>query len=372
MQILLEYSPKDKKRILNLLVAGFKRYGQMDLVYFDSEITSFKKLNETLNVYSYIEYNKKVIIKFCFTRGKELDLKAIGIVQKASNYFFKIEDTNNISELLKKLPKYILNNEEFPGGVVIPEEESEPVLDVEEKKDQDFLTYAFRNVNHILQMNFVLKKVLDNYKVYNPIILAGTPGIGKTFLVTDYLKNKKNLVEGKNLELTGGGSLSPTVLVEILRKYSKLGEVVVIDEADETMDNNENSNILKLALGENGKISRQGQSTPYEGTVILISNKTTDWIISKLGAVIDRGYVIEYLASDEEIKEYITLISKRIAKKIGLNPEELKTVLDWFFANYKNLKQTSKKGLSIRTFEKVAKLYLKNPNSWKYIAVKTL
>jgi hypothetical protein len=368
---LLEYSPKDKDRILNLLIKGFKRYGGFNLEFFKKEVSDFEKLGETLLVFSYIEPNKKVIINFCFTRGKEFDLRAIGLIQKGANYYFKIEDSSEVIRKLQEIPKYVLNNEEFPGGIKISNENKSDKLSSEEQELDKELKFSIRHKNYIIQKNLTLYKILNKYYDYNVITISGNPGIGKTYTVTNYLTNNKNLVVGSTLG-DEGGNITPARLAEVLRKYSKRGHVLLIDEADKTISNEENYNMLKLALGNNGKVTRLGQSTPFNATVIFITNQSAEWLIKKFEAVLDRGVLVNYEASDDEVAEYISLIATKIGKNFDLTDEQVKGVVEWFFENNTKLPLASKKGLSIRTLEHLLGFRVKYPLSWKKMALDVL
>lgn len=123
------------------------------------------------------------------------------------------------------------------------------------------------------------------------VIICGAPGVGKTYRVSQQLK-EAGYVEDKNL-CTFKGKGTPRTLYLSLYNFKDKGDIILIDDADALVGPNapeDSINILKGALDstsdERGRlvtygistklVNDDGQSVPkkfyYNGSVIIITN----------------------------------------------------------------------------------------------------
>lgn len=210
------------------------------------------------------------------------------------------------------------------------------------------------------------------------LIICGAPGIGKTFRVMQYVKTTHQY--GENLEIIKGRS-TPANLYTALYNYSKAGDLIVIDDADEVFEDVNSVNILKAALdsGEERLVSygttrppeiseedammRHPELEPdsrgkylcpksffFEGNVIFITNLRAGQLDTALRS---RCYICEMEFTVEESLEIIkTIMISGGNPKISRRSKELA---------YEYLKSLVDKGtdmeISLRTFDAVSKIY---------------
>lgn len=168
--------------------------------------------------------------------------------------------------------------------------------------------YEFSDPDTVFEdlKNYV-NMVID--KTQPSLVLTGTPGVGKTFLVTKELKEHK-LEKGKDYVHIKGRSTAAGMFISLWQNKDK---IVVFDDCDSIFGSEDAVNILSGALDsyEEREISwlvgrplksPTGEQIPstftFTGAVIFISNLPQKKIEGKLKS---RSFVLEVALSQEDM-----------------------------------------------------------------------
>lgn len=373
MEYLKEFDLSNKEQVTKLLTYGFKRYAGLSLAYMNTETIKFD--GENLLCYNYSDSNKKAVIRIGFSTSPEVTLKIISLIQDKKVLTRKIKNSDKIIPIIKLVPEYIIQNKSIENTSQ-DSDPGKPVLTSEESKAQQSLKDIARAKQYVKKKNEILRRTIQKIENLRLVLVTGSSGTGKTFTTTNTLQNDLGMIEGKDFALEGGGEITPAKLYSLLSQYHTYGKVTVIDEANATMDIEENSNMFKMALQPNGKLSRGGKSLPFRGAVVMITNKSPQWVAKKLGmAVMGRASIINFEATNEDIEVYIEELLPTLQPQLSLTREQKKECFDFFIENYPRFlitKLETEGGISIRTLERVMTYYELYPKMWKEQSLATL
>lgn len=192
------------------------------------------------------------------------------------------------------------------------------------------------------------------------LVITGSPGVGKTFLVTKQLENR-GLKKGEDWVHIKGRSTPAGLYIAL---YENKDKILVIDDCDSVFRNEEAVNILKSALDsyETREISwlvgkplvspLTGQKIPtkfmFDGAVIFISNlpqKKIDYAIKS------RSFVLEVALTPEDMIKRMEELLPTIYTEVPFVIR--KTALDIIKRNYVKMDNLE---LSMRTLIKAIKI----------------
>jgi hypothetical protein len=141
-----------------------------------------------------------------------------------------IEKRRELEEIRNK----IKNSVTVSGRTTVT---TEPIADFnaleEELEERATPEERFSDMEHYIKM--VIRGVQPS------LLISGAPGVGKTFRVTKALKES-----GKNYFVVKG-KCTPMALYQYLFQYSRPGDILVFDDADEIITNEVITNLLKAA-----------------------------------------------------------------------------------------------------------------------------
>lgn len=223
----------------------------------------------------------------------------------------------------------------------------------------------------------------------NSLMVAGAPGVGKTYELERRLENSLNNGDIQSYESIKG-TISALILYKKLYENKDKGQVVLLDDVDRIFGDEEAMNILKAALDSSvvrkvcwGKNSRflQDEGVPnsfdYSGQVIFITNTNPDRVIAKDGrmsphmnALISRCVFLDLCIHDSnEILIRIEQVIKNstLLNDIDITGDQATTLLDWMRKNVNRLRS-----VSIRTVLQLASFIKTVPDNWEDIAISTL
>jgi Cdc6-like AAA superfamily ATPase len=193
-------------------------------------------------------------------------------------------------------------------------------------------------------------------------LLTGQAGVGKTYTVTNVLKDQ-GLKENDDFVVIKGHS-SPLGLYKTL--YSHRDQIVVFDDCDSIWKDQVSVNILKAALDSYDvrRISWNSMSAErldveptfiFEGSIIFISNCDANKLDS---AVVSRTITANLIMSNDEILDRMEDISNKLETNIPMG-----TKLE--VLNFLRDHQDDLEGLSIRTFIQAIRIRQGNETGWK-------
>lgn len=208
----------------------------------------------------------------------------------------------------------------------------------------------------------------------NLLVVKGTHGIGKTYLVSQAL-NKFNFENGVNYQYVSGFT-TPLSLFNTLSscKVMESPKLFWFDDIEGIINNRVSVSLLKSALWErNGKkiVSYQSstselkgeKSIEFDGKVILILNTTKEEnLFGK--SLLDRGIFYEMKLSPAELTSYIENILPLVGE--GLEEEIKREVWNRVkrFANNDNF--------SLRSLSRAFEFYKYNDEKWWTLFLNTL
>lgn len=218
------------------------------------------------------------------------------------------------------------------------------------------------------------------------LIVAGAPGVGKTYTVERMLKAADS--DGDISFTHIKGYMTARGLYKKLYDCSSKGSVMAIDDCDAIFGDDIAMNLLKGALDTSeerwiswGAESRGGddevpQTFKFEGTVVFISNVNFQAVIDNGGrmaphmdALISRSIYLDLALHDRRAimarVEDLSLNTPMLFSK-GLDRPEVETTINWLKDNISNLRE-----LSLRTALKLAQ-FVKADSDWQDIAEVTL
>lgn len=212
------------------------------------------------------------------------------------------------------------------------------------------------------------------------LVVAGAPGVGKTYTV------EKLLEENETPSNVVRGTLSAIALYKQAYKHRHAGNVLVLDDADGIFNDEDALNILKALCdtSETRKVSylkeakelvdEEGpipQQFEFNGAMIFISNLDFQQFVddgknkyaAHFEALMSRSLYLDLrLQSRKEIAvwvEHIT-VSNRLFDKENVPKHLHDEVLQFIRENADTMRD-----LSIRTVKKLAGLVKSNPTGWK-------
>lgn len=192
------------------------------------------------------------------------------------------------------------------------------------------------------------------------LIVAGDPGIGKTFTVME-----RTRLAVKESELTViKGKVSPLGLYRAL--YFSNNKLIVFDDADSVFDDKDSVTLLKASLDSYDKrvVSWHSQSAVAEGlpTDFLFTGRAvfiTNRDITRLdAAVLDRSFRINITMNNDEVLERLSHIYTRMETSVDVGIR--KEVLDYLVAMGDRLAK-----ISFRTMINAVRLRMSNPDKWQ-------
>jgi len=217
------------------------------------------------------------------------------------------------------------------------------------------------------------------------MIVAGPPGLGKSFSVEEALAEWD--ANGERHSLIKG-YVRPTGLYRMLYKHRHAGEVIIFDDADSVFNDETSLNILKAVLDTSKKRNvsymserrmkddDNGEMIPktftFEGTIIFITNLDFDAMIERehrnaphFKAMLSRSHYIDLDMKTRQ--DYIVRIKQVIREGMlssnGLSPNEIEDVIH-FIEKYAN----QLRELSLRTAIKVGEIRQSGQGNWLKIA----
>lgn len=284
-------------------------------------------------------------------------------------------------------PKYleaVKAMEEFANNSVVVKKNVKAKIDSElkeiEPQENEYLMKAtpeerFNDMEHYISM--VLKGLQPS------LLICGAPGVGKTFRVM-----KKIKASGLNYKVVKGKETAVACYQDLFL-YSREGDILIFDDADDVLNDEVITNLLKAATDSSDErivsygtskpplmtqeefmslplelqsqcsiqeISKNGQTYFYpksfvtNGRVIIITNKNAGQVDT---AVRNRSLVCDLSFTVEECLEIIrTLLAHIMPNKLSNDAKSKALVYLEGLAS-----KGSKMEISIRSFTTVAKVY---------------
>lgn len=248
------------------------------------------------------------------------------------------------------------------------------------KPDAEQIRHRFKT------MNILGKGVVDGN--IRSLIVAGGPGIGKTYELEEQLRRAEDAGEITSyVQLKG--SISAIGLYETLYNNCEEGQVILLDDIDAVFDNEEALNLLKAALDTSvvrrlswAKASRflEENDIPrtfeYRGQIIFITNLDPDKIIAKGGrlaphmnALVNRSVFLDLCIHSNEailIRVRQVLEESSLRDDLDLDDIQVHEIVTWLEENVSRLRS-----LSIRTVIQLAG-FVKTTDDWRSLANVTL
>jgi hypothetical protein len=215
------------------------------------------------------------------------------------------------------------------------------------------------------------------------LVVSGPAGIGKSYRIMQSLeKNFKGITTlgGMPMYEVISGCTTPAALYEKLWDYKETGKVIVFDDCDGVLYDEDSLNMLKAALDtkKTRKISWNARSHyleengipnsfEFEAGIIFITNVKFDMVKSQriaahLEAIVSRCHYMDIgvdTARERLIHIQNTVELYDMMKDYKFNAQQKKEVIDYIFANYKDLRE-----LSLRMVLKISDLRKAMPSNW--------
>lgn len=203
--------------------------------------------------------------------------KAISLGMKIKKMQARGEDTSELeAELaqLKSKRKTYMTAEPGKDVKLTPannKQEEEWQKEFEEQVDPKT---RFEYMERYVQM--VLKGKIPS------LIISGAPGLGKTYRVTQLVEQQKKMYDNYYLIK---GKETPQSLYMTLFNYQRKGDLVILDDADDVINNDLSINILKAATDSSKKrIIAYGTSRPPEAPEQWVQDRPEyEWVIDSKG-----------------------------------------------------------------------------------------
>lgn len=218
----------------------------------------------------------------------------------------------------------------------------------------------------------------------NSLIVAGAPGLGKSYEVNKVL-NEIN--SGEYGYVFHRGYLRATHLFRLLWENRFQGQTVVIDDCDAIFSDETALNILKAALelketrmigwgSEKVFVDSDNEEIPryfdFQGNVIFLTNLNFSDLSTgnskhapHLAALESRSLVLDLkIRSKREIMGKIKLtVNDGMLRSKGLTQHEENDLVSFMENNIDKMKE-----ISLRSIEKLTALYLMDKSNWKTLA----
>jgi hypothetical protein len=220
------------------------------------------------------------------------------------------------------------------------------------------------------------------------LIVAGAPGVGKTFTLEQKLNAARK--DGKvNNVVAIRGSVSPIGLFVALWENAAAGNVIILDDVDSIFGDEEAMNILKAALDTSPvrtiswlkdssylKDREIDNSFEYEGQIVFITNTDPDAVIAKnakmsphMNALLSRSVFLDLAIHDNKaimVRIEQVLGESNMLTDLGMTEAQGADIMGWMRANVDGLRS-----LSLRTVIACANFIKTNPD-WQMLARATL
>lgn len=220
------------------------------------------------------------------------------------------------------------------------------------------------------------------------LIVAGAPGVGKTYTLEERLLAAKASGKVKSLNSIKG-SISAIGLYIALWENRKAGNVILLDDIDRVFDDEETMNLLKGALDTTKRrtiswIKASGilkdndipNSFDYEGQIVFITNKNPDEIIAKgskmaphMAALVSRSVFLDLAIHDaRQIMVRIEQVLKTtdMINDLAIGQGDVDLILNWMHSNIDRVRS-----ISLRTVIQLASFIKTTPN-WVSLANTTM
>lgn len=220
------------------------------------------------------------------------------------------------------------------------------------------------------------------------LIVAGAPGVGKTYTLEQVLETAEKDGKVSKLEVVKG-SISAIGLYLRLWETRDAGQVLLLDDIDEVFNSEEAMNLLKGAL-DTTKVRRISwakastflrdndipNSFDYNGQIVFITNKDPDGIIAKGGkfaphmnALVSRSVFLDLGIHDNRsimIRVEQVLADSNMMKELGVSRAQAADMLGWMNDNLDRLRS-----VSLRSMIQLAG-YVKTTPNWVMLANNTM
>jgi len=265
----------------------------------------------------------------------------------------------SISSQTPKLVSTLVGTLSEVSGNIISTIEKREVSQIKSKNAGIDMKTQFKNLKIFTQLLVKGSKRLQ--------ILAGPPGIGKSFEIVESL----NEFVGDNNYIVISGKSSAIEIYNTL--FENNNSTIVFDDCDSIFDTDDSVNILKAASQKNHKTGRcvvswntntkliETKSFDFNGKIIVITNKDfRKSTMRKSRPLISRSFFIQFHNDRNEILERTRDIASK-TQIFGLNIEERMEVVD-YIASFEDFTP------DLRLYEDVAEVYSKSKEfgyDWK-------
>ena len=304
----------------------------------------------------------------------------------------------------------------FESGfeVVPPETPISPpnVFTENSKMEQAFLDATSKNLKNIVLEGDVdgeteaetIARINERFEILDELtlgvieghlkglVVAGAPGVGKSFLVEGRLQKNSmlDLIAGKkaNFEIIKG-RITPIMLYMKLHEYAGADQVAVFDDCDNIFLEGDSLNMLKAALDSSKRrfisyntaasiLEKAGVPPRFEfkGTVIFITNlkpenTRSDKIRAHIEALYDRVLNLDLTIDtprDRFLRVKSMIMNSQLLEEYAFDDDIKDSIIDFLRQNVHRLKG----GISLRTALNISNLIRMKPDGWEYLARNTL
>lgn len=300
------------------------------------------------------ETSKPVMTMYHVEGSEEDFLSILPEVAKSPSKTIKVQ------KIIDAKSEYVTETEESKLEVKItdpkPEKDMDPDVKKAEKRIED--EYDYSDPETIFEdlatyVNMIIKGTQPS------LLITGSPGVGKTYLITKQLKDA-GLKPGEDFIHVKGRSTAAGMYITL---YENNGKIIVFDDCDSVFGSPDALNVLKGALDSYGsrEISwlvgkplkaSDGTSVPktfeFTGRVIFISNLPQKKIDD---AIKSRSFVVEVALTPED------MLKKMKKELANVHPEvpmpikkEALDLIEYASKEAKNLE------LNMRTLVKAIKI----------------
>jgi len=254
-----------------------------------------------------------------------------------------------------------------------------PIQDPTEKRIEDRFEEEQRALpeERFSDMNAYVNNVLNG--VDPCALICGAPGVGKTYRIMQNLR-KRNMQLGVDYEMIKG-KCTPLSLYATLHDFQKKGQIVIIDDADDIIQDMTSINLIKAATDSSDErvvsygssatpLVPEGMETEFDdwetdgkgklryprrfefcGGIIIITNMQAGGIDT---AIRSRAMICDLNFTTTEVLDLIRGLAPHIAPET-LTPQSKELALAYL---QKLADEGAPMEISIRTFTLLCKLYL--------------
>lgn len=220
------------------------------------------------------------------------------------------------------------------------------------------------------------------------LIVAGAPGVGKTFTLEQKLVAAEKAGKVASLDVVKG-SISAIGLYVRLWENREAGQVIVLDDIDSVFGDEETMNLLKGALDttQRRRISWAKASSflrdndipnsfDYNGQIVFITNTDPDAVIAKQGklaphmaALLSRSVFLDLCIHDAKsimVRVEQVLADSNMLRDLELTKTQAADIVGWMNQNIDSLRS-----VSLRTVIQLAG-FIKTTDNWTSLASATM